>query len=173
MTNPNQNTNFLSVSSVFVDPAYYGLPQFSWVHSSRRCQAVKLCVLLCYLFLCVHGFFMLPVSLLLPFLCSPKYAQSSFVSTVPLSFCTRSKFLCINCSSVLLYTLKVPFYRMFFCSSLLPVSLLPLFLCSPKQTQSSFVLTSPLNLFSTIAAVSPCLLLSQQEAWSLVSIVFS
>ena len=173
MTNPNQNTNFLSVASVFVDPAYYGLPQFRWVHSSRRCQAVKLCVLLCYLFLCVHGFFMLPVSLLLPFLCSPKYAQSSFVSTVPLSFCTRSKFLCINCSSVLLYTLKVPFYRMFFCSSLLPVSLLPLFLCSPKQTQSSFVLTAPLNLFSTLAAVSPCLLLSQQEAWSLVSIVFS
>ena len=173
MTNPNQNTNFLSVSSVFVDPAYYGLPQFRWVHSSRRCQAVKLCVLLCYLFLCVHGFFMLPVSLLLPFLCSPKYAQSSFVSTVPLSFCTRSKFLCINCSSVLLYTLKVPFYRMLFCSSLLPVSLLPLFLCSPKQTQSSFVLTAPLNLFSTLAAVSPCLLLSQQEAWSLVSIVFS
>ena len=173
MTNPNQNTNFLSVSSVFVDPAYYGLPQFRWVHSSRRCQAVKLCVLLCYLFLCVHGFFMLPVSLLLPFLCSPKYAQSSFVSTVPLSFCTRSKFLCINCSSVLLYTLKVPFYRMFFCSSLLPVSLLSLFLCSPKQTQSSFVLTAPLNLFSTLAAVSPCLLLSQQEAWSLVSIVFS
>ena len=173
MTNPNQNTNFLSVSSVFVDPAYYGLPQFRWVHSSRRCQAVKLCVLLCYLFLCVHGFFVLPVSLLLPFLCSPKYAQSSFVSTVPLSFCTRSKFLCINCSSVLLYTLKVPFYRMFFCSSLLPVSLLSLFLCSPKQTQSSFVLTAPLNLFSTLAAVSPCLLLSQQEAWSLVSIVFS
>ena len=173
MTNPNQNTNFLSVSCVFVDPAYYGLPQFRWVHSSRRCQAVKLCVLLCYLFLCVHGFFMLPVSLLLPFLCSPKYAQSSFVSTVPLSFCTRSKFLCINCSSVLLYTLEVPFYRMFFCSSLLPVSLLPLFLCSPKQTQSSFVLTAPLNLFSTLAAVSPCLLLSQQEAWSLVSIVFS
>ena len=173
MTNPNQNTNFLSVSSVFVDPAYYGLPQFRWVHSSRRCQAVKLCVLLCYLFLCVQGFFVLPVSLLLPFLCSPKYAQSSFVSTVPLSFCTRSKFLCINCSSVLLYTLKVPFYQMFFCSSLLPVSLLPLFLCSPKQTQSSFVLTAPLNLFSTLAAVSPCLLLSQQEAWSLVSIVFS
>ena len=173
MTNPNQNTNFLSVSSVFVDPAYYGLPQFRWVHSSRRCQAVKLCVLLCYLFLCVHGFFVLPVSLLLPFLCSPKYAQSSFVSTVPLSFCTRSKFLCINCSSVLLYTLKVPFYRMFFCSSLLPVSLLPLFLCSPKQTQSSFVLTAPLNLFSTLAAVSPCLFLSQQEALSLVSIVFS
>ena len=173
MTNPNQNTNFLSVSSVFVDPAYYGLPQFRWVHSSRRCQAVKLCVLLCYLFLCVHGFFVLPVSLLLPFLCSPKYAQSSFVSTVPLSFCTRSKFLCINCSSVLLYTLKVLFYRMFFCSSLLPVSLLPLFLCSPKQTQSSFVLTAPLNLFSTLAAVSPCLFLSQQEALSLVSIVFS
>lgn len=100
MTNPNQNTNFLSVSSVFVDPAYYGLPQFRWVHSSRRCQAVKLCVLLCYLFLCVHSFFVLPVSLLLPFLCSPKYAQSSFVSTVSLSFCTRSKFLSIECSSV-------------------------------------------------------------------------